>query len=251
MKLCINADDYALDASVSEGILAAAREGIVTSTSAMTVTGRTDDLARLSDVPGLSVGLHVTLTRPARGALAARSPLGLARAVLSGRVSEDDVHAEAERQLADLRAAYPGRVTHVDAHEHVHALPAVRRALQRLVDAHGLSPLRIPRIRPRGSCMKAWILDAAFARVRSPVAFCGLDLMGGRMTDARVRRCIEALVQRGVERAEFMVHVGEARDGGSGHDAYSVHRPGELKVLRDVLPWLQRTVSLVSRDGLR
>ena len=61
-RLIVNADDFGLTSGVSEGILAAHRHGIVTSTTVLVTSSiGSDHLARARDSE-LGIGLHVNLT---------------------------------------------------------------------------------------------------------------------------------------------------------------------------------------------
>src|SRR5436853_388213 len=100
-RLIVNADDFGLTRGVSEGILAAHRHGIVTSTTAL-VTSRieSDHIARARD-SGLGIGLHVnfTLGRPLTS--------GPSLVDETGRFGRD-ARRPAARTLAHLCALPPG-----------------------------------------------------------------------------------------------------------------------------------------------
>jgi predicted glycoside hydrolase/deacetylase ChbG (UPF0249 family) len=248
MKLCVNADDYALTSATTEGILSAMDEGLVTSTSVITVAGRLEDVAHLASRENVSVGLHVSLTHPSvPGRLAFPNPWVLAAAVLSGQVGEAEIRAECEQQLAELRLVHGRPVTHLDAHEHVHALPMVRRVLTAMAAEHGIGPVRLPRERPL-TCLKARVLDLAFARERTSIPFFGLGLMGRRMTVPAVQRQILQLEKLGATCAEWMVHPGAPGD--RGEDELALVRAHELDVLRELGPWLADRTQLVPRNAL-
>jgi len=130
-RLIVNADDWGLTRGVSEGILAAHRHGIVSSTTVF-ATGDLDRelVARLRD-SGLGVGLHVNLTLGA--------PLTRGRSLVDGdgrfvrdarraaaRVTVADVRAEIEAQAERFQSALKRRPTHLDTHHHVGLHPPVR-----------------------------------------------------------------------------------------------------------------------------
>jgi len=74
ITLC--ADDYALSAPVSAGILELARSGRLHAVSCMTDSPRwAEDGALLRDLPGVEIGLHLNFTEPFAAAAADRGLL--------------------------------------------------------------------------------------------------------------------------------------------------------------------------------
>lgn len=121
---------------MTEGILRAHREGVVTSTTITTnMPAAGEAVARLDEVPGLGVGVHLNVTQgpalsEAGRALAGpdgvmdRSATGLLAAVTLRPPLLDAVEAECDAQVRWLldRGVHP---THLDSHRHVHAWPGV------------------------------------------------------------------------------------------------------------------------------
>ena len=63
IRLVVNADGFAGDATITRGTLRAHREGIVTSTSVIgNCTDPSGVRAELATVPDLGIGVHLTLT---------------------------------------------------------------------------------------------------------------------------------------------------------------------------------------------
>ena len=79
LAIVVTADDFGIGRRTSEGILQAHRQGPVTATSLMVVTGDhvRASLPLLADAPNLDVGLHLVLTRCGHAPLAARKSSGL------------------------------------------------------------------------------------------------------------------------------------------------------------------------------
>ena len=133
-RLIVNADDWGLTRGVSDGILAAHRHGIVSSTTVLVTTQLDrEQLARLRD-SGLGVGLHVNLTLG--------TPLTRGRSLVDGdgrfvrdarraaaRVTAADVRAEIEAQVERFESAIKRRPTHLDSHHHVGLHSPVREIL--------------------------------------------------------------------------------------------------------------------------
>ena len=153
-QLIVNADDYGRAPGVSRGILAAHRDGIVTSTTVMiNQPGVEEQLDEALACPRLGVGLHLVFT--------AWRPVLPPRAV-PGLVDDDgffleqhDVWARAEDvPVAELRAELraqldrfqelAGRLPdHLDCHHFVHLYPPFFQVYADLA-AHYHLPLRVP-----------------------------------------------------------------------------------------------------------
>ncbi len=147
--LVVNADDLGRTAGVNAGILAAHRDGLVTSATLMVGSpAAAAAAAAWADHPRLGVGLHVTLTGgpptlpPERlpslvdaDGLLPRRPEGLVGA------EPAEVEAEVRHQLARFRELTGRLPTHLDSHHHSHRLPAVLAAVVAVAREHGL-PVR-------------------------------------------------------------------------------------------------------------
>ena len=138
-RLIVNADDFGLASSVSQGIIEAHQAGHVTSTTLMVNTPGTVEAVGLAEAnQGLGVGLHFNLTegRPltdvpslvdAQGNFLLRGSL-LRRSAL-GRIDPAEVAGELEAQL-DRFSDLGLKPTHLDSHEHVHMAPPLFRAME-------------------------------------------------------------------------------------------------------------------------
>jgi predicted glycoside hydrolase/deacetylase ChbG (UPF0249 family) len=147
------ADDYALTEGIARAVgeLAAARR--ISATSAIVTTPHWPAMAqRLVVHRGrIAVGLHLNLTLGAPIAPMPRfAPKGVfpkrnavvARA-LSGLVSRREIRFEIERQLDIFETYFGFPPDHIDGHEHMHALPGIRRCLFDVVRRRypGVKPL--------------------------------------------------------------------------------------------------------------
>src|SRR5437868_11255604 len=174
-RLVVNADDLGLHPRLDEGILEARRKGILTSASLL-VTGRTAQAAvRAAQAEGVRLGVHLCLVTALPPALPAAqvpslAPGGvfrgswsaLARAWALGRVRMGEARAELSAQIARAREL-GARVDHLDAHQHVHALPGLAGVVREIADEARL-PVRWPGELPRSGNVKAALLGA-LARV--------------------------------------------------------------------------------------
>ena len=168
LRLVVNADGFGMDAALSRGILRAHRDGIVTSTS---VIGNCKDPAalrqQLATVPGLGVGVHLTLTggEPVARPSSVRSLLGTderfpsqasdvflswAKAIPRG----DEVEREFDAQVSRLREA--GLVLdHLNTHQNVGFMPVVGHAVESVARRHGIAGVRTAMERPT----LAWLTE--------------------------------------------------------------------------------------------
>ncbi|HXU82657.1 MAG TPA: ChbG/HpnK family deacetylase [Polyangia bacterium] len=169
IRLVVNADDFGATPAVSQGILQAHREGIVTSTS---IIGNCADpagvKALLDEAPGLGVGVHLTLVggpcvaQPS----AARSLVGPdgvfpdqpGEVLLSwakGAMRADDVEREFEAQVARLHDCGL-RIDHLDTGYHLGFLPAIGRAVEAVARHHAIPGIRMAIEKPS----LAWVVEA-------------------------------------------------------------------------------------------
>jgi predicted glycoside hydrolase/deacetylase ChbG (UPF0249 family) len=169
-NVVVCADDYALNAPVSQGIVALTVLGRLSATSVMSLSPRWgEDVAALREVRDrLDVGLHLDWTSSfaidaghgrGLGAVMARSALHLFR--------QHDVQTEIERQLDAFELHWQAAPDHVDGHQHIQQFPVMRDALAEvLVRRYGAGPqrpwLRISQVAQPG--LKAQVISAMGAQ---------------------------------------------------------------------------------------
>src|SRR5437764_5268607 len=247
--LVVNADDFGLWPGVTEGSLEAHAAGVVSSVSVLVnAPGWEHAVAALRRAGAeLGAGLHLNLTagEPVSGGQSlvhARTGrfhglAGLVARALTGRIDPHDVAEECGAQLARLRAVGV-RVTHIDSHRHVHALPGVWAPVVATARAHGVAFVRVPveRGERRGRAWaKCWTIGAAWRVAARGVAvprhadrFHGIGLHG----DVRFLERLLALVDRlrpGI--TELMVHPGRPDRALAAWDGYVASRAAELAAL--------------------
>lgn len=234
-RLIVNADDFGIDEAVNRGIVEAFDRGIVTSASLM-ATGEAFDhaVALARERPRLAVGVHLVLTehRPVHGGAATArlveadgrfSPHvgAFAQRLALGRASLAAVRAELDAQIR--RVCDAGIVvSHLDGHQHVHALPGVARVVTELAAEHRIGAVRYPaeRIRPymlRGFAGAHRLLGqlalrlacavSPLARLRRSDDFVGF-FFGGRLNEANLTELLASLPAGRV--VELMCHPGHA-----------------------------------------
>ena len=158
-RLIVNADDFGLNDSATDGISECFLQGTVTSTTLMVNAPAAVRAAQFAvDHPQLGVGLHFNLTwgRPlssqydvpalvdADGQFYGRSEL--AKRLLLGKVPRAQVETELRSQLNRLRALGI-QPTHIDSHQHVHAFPGVFAVVAACCARDG-TPMRAPWVAP-------------------------------------------------------------------------------------------------------
>jgi predicted glycoside hydrolase/deacetylase ChbG (UPF0249 family)/glycosyltransferase involved in cell wall biosynthesis len=229
--LIVNADDYGLTEAVSRGILKAHADGIVTSTSILTLaTGFRTAGKWLIGEDGLGVGVHLAAVGEDPPLLAAREIPSLvdgkgrlprswkafiAKAA-TGRIDPDDVRKEFDAQVEAVEqlGIHPD---HLDTHQHLHLWPLVRDVVLDLADAKGIKAVRVPRATTtfpgKGVNRLADALaNAADARgISHPDDAAGLD-EAGSMDATRIARALGRLAAANATAVELSCHPGEHDD---------------------------------------
>jgi chitin disaccharide deacetylase len=133
------ADDYAMTAGVSRGILRLLEHGRISGAGAM--TGRPHWKGWSHAFRGFAghadLGVHLNLTlgapltaMPKFAPSGALPPIGdVAKAALSLRLPQVELKDEIDAQLDAFEQAMGQRPDFIDGHQHVHGLPGVRKAL--------------------------------------------------------------------------------------------------------------------------
>ena len=177
MRLIVNADDFGLTPGVNRGIIEAHRKGIVTSSTMMANGAAFEEAVALArENPRLGIGCHLVaiggkpvLPPPAiRDLVGAdgRFPTSLQRflllhpgALFAGWSGQQSLAPEFAAQVERIRQAGL-RVSHLDSHKHLHALPGVREAVLQVAREKGIpyvrypfepcGPFGLPQLRDRG-----------------------------------------------------------------------------------------------------
>ena len=133
------ADDYAMTAGVSRGILRLLEHGRISGTGAMTGRahwkGWSHALRSFQHHADIGVHLNLTLGKPMTS-MPALAPGGhlpaigdITKSALSLRLPIEEIAGEIDAQLDAFEQAMDMRPDFIDGHQHVHGLPGVRRAL--------------------------------------------------------------------------------------------------------------------------
>jgi predicted glycoside hydrolase/deacetylase ChbG (UPF0249 family) len=160
-QLIVNADDFGFSPGISEGILHAHREGIVTSTTvAANMADAGASVARLAEAPELGVGVHLNASQgPALSEAGKRladatgemnhSANGLILACAKHPSLLDAVEAEYEAQI-QWCLDHGIAPTHLDSHRHAHGYWPIFRRVVRLARRYTIRFVRRHRERLPG-----------------------------------------------------------------------------------------------------
>ena len=278
-QLLVNADDFGLCRGVTDGILEGHQQGIVTSTSIM-ATGDAFAYAasQLPSNPKLNVGVHLTLVEEGPACDPAQIPTlvqpdgrlpknysALLLGVVLGRVRLRDIERELRAQIEKCVAAGL-QPTHLDSHQHVHALPTLFKLVVRLAQEYKIRGIRIPRdsTRWRGSRSGSFLQTAPktglcwLARYDGralPQGLVACDQMvglfdSGSLTEDCLLQIIELLPEG---TTELVSHPGRTDAETAKYSHWKYNWVTELKALtstrvREAL--VARNVQLVSYRGL-
>jgi len=155
--LIVTADDFGLDLAINEAVEQAHREGVLTAASLMVgQAAARDAVERARRLPGLRVGLHVTLTGAwpvlpahqlpdlvdAAGRLPTNLPAFGWRLAASGAARRQ---AEQEIRAQFQAFAHTGlTLDHANAHQHYHLHPFVLDRIVTIGRDFGLRAVRVP-----------------------------------------------------------------------------------------------------------
>ncbi len=154
-NLLVNADDFGLSPAINAGIVRAHLNGIVTSTSMVASGVAFKEAVQLSkENPALAMGVHLTLVE--ENAVASKlprlAPYGilpgkygeLMKKVATGAIRLSEIEIEFRAQIERCLSAGLNP-THLDSHQHTHALPLIFPLVLRLAKDYAIPGIRIPR----------------------------------------------------------------------------------------------------------
>jgi hopanoid biosynthesis associated protein HpnK len=156
-RLVITADDFGADAAVNEAVEIAHRQGVLTAASLMVgAPAAADAAARARALPGLRVGLHLTLVDgrpvlPAAQVSRLVDEKGQFRTDMAAAGARMFFDPLARRQLAaEIAAQFQAfadtglALDHVNAHKHFHLHPTIAGLVLKIGARHGLRAARVP-----------------------------------------------------------------------------------------------------------
>ncbi len=270
-SLTLIADDYAMTAGVSRGILRLLEHGRIAGAGAMTNRshwkGWSHALRGFQGRADIGVHLNLTLGRPLTD-MPLLAPGGefpaigeIAKGALRRKLPVEEIALEIEAQLDAFEQATDRRPDFVDGHQHVHGLAGVRRALLAVLReryAQGPKPwLRDPSdslariVKRRRNMQKALAVaslasgfgararEAGFLTNEGFAGFSAFDPAGDYAVD------FESYLAAPGSRHLVMCHPGEIDDELKAIDPVVETRPQELAFLLG-----DRSQELVAAAGL-
>jgi predicted glycoside hydrolase/deacetylase ChbG (UPF0249 family) len=223
--LVVNADDLGLTVGVNNGIFHAHDRGILTSASLMaSAPAAANAIHGVRNRPALGIGVHLTLVDGAPTLPPDRVPTLVGDdgrfhtswkpfivACLLGRVSMQDVERELTAQIECV--VFEGiKVTHLDAHKHVHVYPPVFEVVARLAERFRIPVIRVPYEGTMADLpLYAWAQHdyhlAASRGIATP------QFVGRKMTGVMTADALASAVRRlRPGQTELMVHPGYIDD---------------------------------------
>ena len=140
-RVIVHADDFGLHPALNEGIERAHQTGIVTSTSLMPLGPAFGDAVRRSrELPELDVGLHFTLV----GVPGCPPTLSAFLGEYARRRITSRVIAVSLRNQLDMVVKCGLSLSHIDSHQHLHALPGIMRVVCPIAAEYGIRAIRLP-----------------------------------------------------------------------------------------------------------
>jgi len=228
-NLIVNADDFGFTDSVSQGIIKAYKEGIVTSTTLMVNMPAAEGAARLAlENPGLAVGIHFVLTAgyplssavPSLITLDGKFPksnvfFDKAEYKMSANI-EANIDADVKVNVKEVEKEFRAQLerflsfgltpSHFDSHHHVHMTDAVKPVVEKLAREYNV-PVRC--------------FDDKVHFIQ--------DFFNETVTMEVLTRLLRE--SKAFETAEFMCHPGLANDELRSIDSYCDMREKELELL--------------------
>ena len=152
-RVIVNADDFGFSSAVTEGIIRAHREGVVTSTTLATnMPGAAEAVERLKDLSDLGVGVHLNISQgpplSEKGRRLAgeegqmdRTATGVIRLAMFRPWLLPVIEAEFDAQIG-WAIDHGVRPTHLDSHRHCHAFGPIFRRVVRLAKQYDIPFIR-------------------------------------------------------------------------------------------------------------
>lgn len=219
-KLIINADDFGYSKGVNLGIIEAYQNGVVTSTTLMANMPGAQHAADLAKKnPGLGVGIHFVLTcgRPVSNEAAS---LVNSQGDFNS-LSAIEEYGAAEVIELELRSQFEKFIsfgiipTHIDSHHHVHSLPNVYPAVEKIARENQL-PIRKVSSDPNPI---------------QPVQYFNHEFYGDQLTTEYLLELLDKALP--YETAELMTHPAFVDEQVYSGSSYALQRVRELTILTD------------------
>jgi predicted glycoside hydrolase/deacetylase ChbG (UPF0249 family) len=260
-RLIVNADDFGRTHQVSEGILKAHLDGIVTSTTVMmSMPGAAHDLHRaLSEAPRLGLGVHLAFTA-GRPLLPPEWVQSLSdehghflkqETILKNpeRLDLDELRSELKAQVSAFKNATGHLPDHVDCHHFAHAHPRLF-AVYHDVAAEFNLPMRVPFPRSEADLADVMWMPGAASMIPGDVFKAAARENWKRLAEKPVRApdhfiagfyadavsvdfLLNVLDRLPDGVSELMTHPGYSDETLAAESAYAAQREEEIAALTD------------------
>lgn len=268
----MNADDFGLHEDINTGIIKSHHHGCVTSTTIMAGGQAFHHAVSLAEKhPKLSVGVHLTLVgaKPvSRGRnlslLTSDGKLlpqytDFVKKYMLGAIDKKDISHELYCQMQKV-AGSGIKISHIDSHQHLHALPGMAKIIGNIAHEFGVEKIRLPaepiwffkgpKLNMSRICARSILTGCALTVSRQykrlgmycPDHFFGM-LAGGFMRQTDLELIIENLPD-GV--SEIMVHPGTHNDILNKMFPWDYHWEEELQALTSEV-----VLSNIVKKGIR
>ena len=143
--LIINADDFGLSAAVNEGIIRAFEAGGITNATLMVKREAAGEAVRFAKSnPSLPLGLHLDLDELLGQGEKGDERFNIDRinSMLEDRTFFKELSLEIDEQIGDFKERGL-KLTHIDGHHHLHAIPRIFQLLIEKMTDHGIRTVRL------------------------------------------------------------------------------------------------------------
>jgi len=151
LKLILNADDFGLNKSVTEGIIESFEKGLLTSTTIMMNTDYSDKAINYLKNNNLSSGIHLNLNfgKPISShnnlthkSIFFRNVYYLIHLIKNNKINLNEIEKEFNLQL---EKAFDNnlKITHIDSHKHIHMYIPIFKIIEKLAKKFKIKKIRI------------------------------------------------------------------------------------------------------------
>jgi chitin disaccharide deacetylase len=247
--IIVNADDFGFTVGVTDGIIKAYKDGIVTHTSIM-ANGLDFDrsIECAKNEVGLKVGVHLVATwgkpilRNNKKSTLINNQDGrfftlkhLILRLIFGQIKKNDILIEWEEQIKKVYRAGI-KIDHLNSHHHIHMLPGFNDVVYVLAKKYNIKSVRVTKEKvgkkdSAGVFIKKLIFIALdFFRGRNGVYnFHGLSLQSSK----NYKNDLIAILKTMSDNSELMVHPGFVDNELLNEDIMNYSREHELKNIAD------------------
>jgi len=245
----VNADDFGFTIGVTDGIIKAYTEGIVTHTSIM-ANGLDFDrsVTCLKTAENLKVGVHLVSTWGGpvlegnkKSSLVNKdgrffNHTNLIKRLILGKIKKKDIYNEWDAQIAKVYRAGI-QINHLNSHHHIHMLPIFNSVVCDLAIKYDIKRVRVTKEKIKskdrvGVLIKKLVFIALdFFRGRNGVYnFYGLALQNSKNYKSDLIDILKDMSQN----SELMVHPGIVDNELLSEDIMNYSRENELKNITDL-----------------